>query len=450
MNIRFSSLALLLPFFVTSLNSQYPLEYTAKQKTVLLLNSLSGPVWHSTAPHHQTDPLFELQPMLDALPGFPAAATFFFARTPKNAMLQNFIEPTAFEGTALQPFVQSGQKIEIQEHTSGLHFGQVWSQDSLEISWQLWAGARERNFWLNGNDRAEFFSTLRNYSSSPLRNATLDIHAPQEPQHRLTLWHATNTNVGLGDVHLQMRYRIPLLNRLSCAIGLYTTIPVGSLANRKTTTINDDAPPLDGDGHELTLRLINRARDIMLCSPLGNNGHLGLGGHIQAQLYLTQRLSVRGQFTQIYYRSSLENRFSLNRGIPLATIEEGLPGTLDGLSGNDLIVQHLKQKLYPTEIKTEIRPGGTQCKGVSLNYASLPFHCALGYWHISSDTEYSESAPLVTLTQKSIYNHRVHGTAGWRRRQNWGEASSYLTGSYTVAGTQKGSWSVGIGATVQA
>ncbi len=449
MNIRFSSLALLLQLFLPALNAQYPLEYTAKQKTVLLLNSLSAPVWHSTAPHHQTDPLFALQPTLDALPGFPATATFFFSRTPHATSLQDFVDPTAFEETSLQPFIESGQKIEIQEHISGLHFGQLWSQDSLEIGWQLWIGARERNFWLKSDDRNEYFKTLHHYSSSPTRNASQDIHAPQEPQHRLTLWHATSTNVGLGDIHLQIRYRIPLHNRFSCAVGLYTTIPVGSLANRKTVNVNEDIPPLEG-GHELAIRLINRARDIMLCTPLGNSGHLGLGGHFQAQLYVTQKLSIRGQFTQVYYKNSLENRFALSPATSLGAIEEGVPGSLDGISSNELIVQHLKQKLYPTEIKTEIRPGNTQCKGITLNYATIPFHGSLGYWHIMSGSEYSETAPLATLTQSTINNHQVHATAGWRRRQNWGEASSYLTGSYTVLGTQKGAWSIGIGATVQA
>ncbi|MDQ5890362.1 MAG: hypothetical protein QG604_236 [Candidatus Dependentiae bacterium] len=448
MNIRFSALAFLFSLLAPALVAQLPAEYNTKQKAILLLNSLDAQVWQSTAPHHQLDPLFTLQPVLDALPGLPSTATLFISHTPHVVTIEKLINPAAFEDTTLQPFIDSAEKIETQEHSAGLHIGQLWAQDNLELTWQWWIGARQRNWWLHGDARKEYLQTLQNYSGSPIRTAR-DAHAPQEPQHRLTMWHATSTNIGLGDMHLQLRYRLPLGNRFSCAFGAYTTIPIGSLANRQTPQTTEDVIPLDGD-NELALRLINRARDIMLCTPLGAAGHFGIGGHIQAQINLSQRWAIRGQFTQIHYRGGLENRFALTPATALNRLEEGMPGTLENISSNELIMQHLKQKLYPTDIKIEVRPGITRINGIALNYANIPFHGSLGYLHTSTDSEYSESAPFATLTRTRNENHQINATAGWRRRQSWGEASSYMTGHYTINGTQKGAWGFGVGATVQA
>ena len=447
MNIRFHALVL---FFLTPLlclANKQP-DYNIKQKAILLLNSLDQQVWKSTAPHTQPDPLFTLQPTLDALPGLPATATFFVRHTPRVLDAQNLINPLAFEDSFLAPFIPSAEKIHIHEHAAGVHIGQLWSQDNLEIAWQWWAGIQARNWWISGKDRTAFLETFKNYTAPISKGEAQDVHAPQPIQNRLTPWHATNVNVGIGDVHVQVRYRLPLHQRFYCAIGPYITVPIGTQANYKTPRNGMDNPPLGGD--ELVLRLINRAREIMLATPLGSNGHLGLGAQVLAQLILTDHWSIKGQFMQMHYRSGVESRYALSTGTVINALEEGLPSSAENISSDEAVWDHLKHKLYPTEIKVSVRPGMLRMSGIALHYNRAPFHVALGYWHEHKGAEYSDSAPLATLTRRSFENHRITGTCGLRQRHNWGEASTYLTGSYAPKGTNAGAWSVGIGATVQA
>jgi len=447
MNIRFSLLLCLCLVSTVLHNTTPPLPYTHKQKAVLLLKSITPPVWHSTAPHHTIDPLFKTHHLSNALPGLPAKAEFFFMRTPHVTTVQNLINPAAFNDTMLQPFVDYGHALELQQHTTGIQIGQLWNQDNLEISWQWWVGAQERNWWLTQKMRKAYQETLKNYHGSALKG-TGNIHAPQEPEHRLTLWHGTNTTVGIGDVHLQGRYRAHPTNWFSCSLGCYLTIPVGTQSSHTTPLNSDDTLPIATD--ELPLRIINRLRDVMLCAPLGANGHLGIGFQTDAHCFITGQLSLRGSFTQMHYRAGIENRYALLSSPTMSPLEEGLPGSEEGISSPETIVQYLKQTVYPCTLKAHVKPGMVRITSGGLHYEDIPLHLAMIYSHELVGGEYSESAPLATLNRTSTQNHQISGVAGWRKSFQWGQSSLYLNGHYTVSGTHRGCWGFGIGASVQA
>jgi|GEM_PF-2681007 len=449
MNIRFVFLFVFAFSCGAILHAEQPESlYTPKQHTILLLNSLSGPLWKSTAPYRDIDPIFKLQSGLSALPGIPTTASLFVMRNPEVARASHYLNPQALENTVLAPLATYINDVIIQEHTAGIHLGQLWHQDNWEIAWQWWVGARERNWWINGKSRGDFLKELNTAHFDKGAQTTPDAHAPQQHTHRFTATHATSTNIGIGDVHVQIRYRIPLGNRVSCAIGAYATVPIGTHAKRRTIGI-EEALPME-DGNELALKLVNRLRDVMLCVPLGSNGHLGLGGQLLAQVVVTNHFHIRGQWTQVYYRGDIENRYALTPHTPLTPIEEGMPFTAEGASPSDLVFQHLKQRLYPTEIKTHVYPGMVRIGTIGLHYENIPFHGSFSYSHESSETEYSELAPLATLTPMRTENHRLNTIVGWRKRFDWGESSSFLHGYYTIAGTHKGAWGAMLGVTVQA
>jgi len=449
MNIRFSALFAALVCLAPSFTHPFAPQHTDKQKCILFLKSINGKCWASTAPHRQPDPLFKLHPTLNSLPGLPAAAGLFFQRTSHAVDIQEFVNTEAFQDTFLYPFSNLTPKIQIQEHTAGLHLGQIWSQDNLDVSWQWWVGVKERNWWLSSDDRAQFLKTLSQLNTQSTRSTLQDNYAPQEQYRRLTPWHATNAHVGLGDVHLQMRYRLALTNNISLSLGLYSTVPVGTQESRKTPVTGEDTPPLDS-GDELSMRLINRAREIMLATTFGSGGHLGIGGQTLAQINLSDSWSLQGQWLHVYYRGGIENRFTLNPAQPTTPLEEGALGTAENISPNEVIWQHMKHSIYPCETKIHIQPGALQTGGLSLHYSRNPFHASLAYWIEKQGPEYSELAPLATITRHSIENERVHLTCGWRKRHEWGEASTYFSGHYATRGTQKGAWGLCIGATVQA
>lgn len=446
MNIRFSFL-LVFSLFVSSNNRATTPLYTPKQNTVLLLKSITEPVWLSTAPHYDIDPLLKSHTIANALPGLPAKTAFFFSRTPQIANVKQLINPAAFDGTMLQPFVDYGHAVEMQQHTTGIQVGQLWSHENLEMGWQWWFGAQERNWWLSGNTRNKYQETLANYHASTLKNQ-VNHHAPQEPMHRLTLWHATQTTVGIGDVHLQARYRLHPANWLSFSVGGYITVPIGTQTSRTTPKESDTSLPIDTD--ELALRIINRTRDIMLCTPLGKNGHLGLGFEADSHCFITRQLSLRGSFVQMHYQGGIENRYALLSSGSLPTLEEGLPGTADGISSNEEIINNLKHTLYPCEIKAHIKPGIVRVSSIGIHYENIPIHCAFIYQRESVGTEYSESAPLATLTRTTNINHQLNGLAGWRSTFSWGQSSTYISGHYVVSGTHAGGWGIAAGITIQA
>jgi len=446
MNIRFSFL-LILSLCVSSKNRATTPLYTPKQKAVLLLKSVSEPVWESTAPHYDTDPLFKSHAMTNALPGLPAKTAFFFARTPRVIAVKELINPSAFDGTMLQPFVNYGHAVELQQHTAGIQIGQLWSHENLEMGWQWWFGAQERNWWLSGDQRKKYQETLTNYHGTITKTGT-SAHAPQEPPHRLTLWHATQTSLGIGDVHLQAKYRIHPTNWFSCALGGYITVPVGTQVSKTTPKESDSTLPIETD--ELALRIINRARDVMLCTPLGKNGHLGIGFEADAQCFITPQLSLRGSMVQMHYQNGIENRYALLSSGALPPLEEGLPGSAEGISSNDTIINHLKNTLYPCEIKAEVKPGLMRLNTAGIHYENIPFHGALIYQRETIGAEYSESAPLATLTRSSSIKHQLNLIAGWRSTFSWGQSSTYATGHYIVSGTHVGGWGVALGITIQA
>lgn len=444
MNIRITTV-LLIAGSITSSYAEMP--YTGKQKAILLINSLDGSPYNTTAPHFDIDPLFSLQHSLLAHPGLPAFATAFVSHNPCVATMNAYINPAALEKTELYPFIKHAESLTLQEHLCGVQLGQSLSQENIEIGWNWWIGARQRNWWIPYAQWTEAEKALNDYSASPTRHIQSDRMPKQIETHRLTYWHATNTTVGIGDVHVHLRYRIPLSTRVFCSIGAYCTVPVGSRPQRTTTPDEHDLPPLNGD--ELALRLINRARDVMLSPAMGSNGHIGIGGQATAGLALTRHWSLRGQFTQVYYRSATESRFALAPLTPLTRLEEGMPGTMEGISSDSEIIAHLKQTLYPTEIKVEIKPGMVRTAHIGLYCEGMPFYGSLGYSLEHTGAEYSETAPLVTLTRSVRENHKLVSTLGWRIRHDWGEVSWYGVGSYTTAGLSQGAWNAGIGVSVQ-
>ncbi len=445
MNIRFS---LLILSFSTSFSvvAQFP-SYTPKQKAILLLKSITQPVWHSTAPHHTIDPLLRSHALTNALPGLPAKAEFFFTRTPEVTSVQNYINPDAFENTLLQPFVEYGNAVKLQQHTSGIHIGQLWNQDNLEMSWQWWIGAQERNWWLRQPLRSNYQKTLASFDGALTKEGG-SVHAPQEPEHRLTLWHATRTTIGIGDIHLQLRYRAHPTNWFSCSIGGYAIAPVGTTAGRTTPDNSDETLPITTD--ELPLRIINRMRDVMLCAPLGNNSHLGIGLQTDAQCFITRYISLRAAYTRIYYRGGIESRYALATTEDTLSLEEGLPGSSEGVSPHETVIAALKKHLYPSEIKVYIQPGGVKTASFGIHYEDVPLHLAMIYGYESVGSEYSESAPLATLTRTATTNHIISALAGWRTNYHWGQSSFYVNAHYITSGTHAGGWGCGIGTTIQA
>jgi hypothetical protein len=443
MNIRFNFL--LITICASSILTAA--DYTGKQKAILLLNALHDTPWTSTAAHYDIDPLFILKPSLLAHPGLPAFATFFCMRNPRVVEMPLLIDQTVFEETSLAPFLAHTQNLTLQEHICGLQFGQIWHQENFDIGWNWWVGARERNWWLSEKERTSCGQALAHYTASLTKQTHRDRYAAAEPQHRLTYWHATGTTFGIGDIHLYLRYRIPLSSHLYCSAGVYATIPVGTRAARVTPLETEDTHPLTSD--ELAVRLINRARDCMLHVPLGSNGHLGLGAQLTAGLRLSSAWSLRGQVTQLYYRSGIESRFSLTPKTALTKLEEGLPGTMEGISADADITAHLKQKLYPCDIKVEVKPGMLRTASVGLHYESSTLYGAIGYLIDTIQSEYSETAPLATLTRMTRSTQRITGSVGIRRRYNWGESSWYMVSTYGIDGSAKDAWSFGIGVTVQ-
>jgi hypothetical protein len=422
-------------------------EYTGKQKAILLLNATQNTPWLSTAVNPDIDPLFVLQPSLLSHPGLPGFATAFISRNPRVAELSRLINQELFEDTSLAPFLPHTRQATIQEHICGIQLGQLWHQENFDIGWNWWIGARERNWWLSQQDRENCNREIQNYTASMTKEVLQDRYAAPEVNHRLTYWHATGTTVGIGDVHLYIRYRLPLTNALSCSAGFYTTIPIGTRATRTTPQETEDLPPLNND--ELATRLINRARDCMLCAPLGSNGHAGLGFQCTGQLQLTKTWSLRGQFTQIYYRSGIESRFSLQPKTALSKLEEGMPGNMEGISSDADIITHLKQKLYPCEIKVEVQPGMTQTASAGIHYEASRIYGMAGYLMDHMQHEYSETAPLATLTRTSRKTQRIAATLGIKQRYYWGECSWYTTGTYALKGSAQDAWNCGVGVTVQ-
>jgi hypothetical protein len=422
-------------------------EYTGKQKAILILNALPDTPWQSTAAHYDIDPLFTLQSSLLAHPGLPAFATVFISRNPHVAELACLINQELFEETSLAPFLPHTRQATIQEHICGIQFGQLWHQENFDIGWNWWIGARERNWWLTESDRIGFAKALKQYTASITKHVHHDRYASPEVNHRLTYWHATGTTFGAGDIHLYMRYKIPLSSYFFCSLGAYGTIPVGARAARATPIESEDLPPLTSD--ELAVRLINRARDCMLSVPLGSNGHLGIGAQCTAGLSLSKTWSLRGQVTQLYYRSGIESRFSLTPKIALSKLEEGFPGTMEGISSDTAITQHLKQTLYPCELKVEIRPGMLRTASIGLHYEAPTLYGALGYLIDTRESEYSETAPLATLVRSTQSTQRITGTLGMRRRYYWGESTWYIVSTYGVEGSAREAWSCGVGVTVQ-
>jgi len=450
MNIRFSaSLCLLLSALCPLLASFGP-EYSPKQKMILFLNSLEGQAWQSTAPNMQPDPNFAFRQTLNVQPGFPASALFFVRHAPGVAALKDCINIDSFKNTDLHDFAQLAERTVIHEHTAGACMGQIWCQDNVEASWQWWVGAQERNFWLSKDDREAFVQKLQAYTAAPTKQESLSAHAPQPLQHRLTMWHAAHTTLGVGDVHINFLYRMPLHARFSVALGAQASVPLGKGSSRLSPHMGQDNPPLEGEGQELAMSIINRARDILLTTPLGSNGHLGLGFVCQAQVQLARSLLLKGDYSHMYYRSGIEDRCALSSSTVINALEEGMPKSAEGVSSDAAVWDHLKHKLYPVDIKSVVTPGAVRTASVALCLHGQPIQANVSYVFVGKGAEYSETAPLATLTRRVFEQHAVNGTLGLGRRYQWGESSSYVQASYVFAGTGKGGFSVGFGLSVQA
>jgi hypothetical protein len=86
---------------------------------------------------------------------------------------------------------------------------------------------------------------------------------------------------------------------------------------------------------------------------------------------------------------------------------------------------------------------------LGLYYEGMPMYGSIGYHLEQVMPEYSETAPLMTLTLSRRENHKIISTLGWRMRHDWGEISWYATGNYTIQGSSTGAWGIGVGVTVQ-
>lgn len=449
MNIRFALLCATL----TTISSSFCFS-TNKKELIALAKTVDAPLWKRTALTPTSDPALTLIPTLSTLPGLPATSTLFFMRTPVIGTLGDHLDITPLatlaekklDGEAFNELISTIDNISIQEHTVGMQLGQQWEQDSWELSWHWWIGMRERNLWLKNPARARTHEMLRTIF---LKNDDeAPSHAPQQPQLGASWWHATALTPGIGDVHINARYRLPLGEIFSCSFGLHAVIPTGTHRSHKTPT--DDAHPLPLETQPFALRLLNRARDILLCAPLGTSGHVGLGASAHAQLNLTPQLALHGEVTQVHFRPGSQRRFALATEEYIPLLSDGTDDTQMGVSSNGDLRSYLQQFVYPLEQHVTLHPGMIRTASTHLAYATPQVHCSLGYRREEMEGEHSQTAPLATLASEMVLQHQATFIGGLSSRHDWGEASSYFTAHYTFAGTRPGDWSVGFGATIQA
>jgi hypothetical protein len=444
MNIKTKFLLVALCSFYTSAYSNH---YTPTQKTILLLKSILNPLWHSTASPAPSKTLTTQMPTTEALPGAAAHTTLFFSRTPEVDTLAKHVDAGALEESAFQGFIPFLESATIQEHTLGVHYGQRLVQDNWELLVNAFIGTRERNLWLNQPLRDDLSANASRYANTFTRSATAqDPHAPRQLEPRLTHWHATGTTSGLSDINLLMRYRLPLFKRLGISLGLATNIPVGAHASHTTTPDSDASMPLALD--EYLVHLVNRSREMLLCAPLGSNGHFGFGPQVMADLVISPALSFKASASRMTFRSGIEDRYALDPSSYLPHIEEGVPYTQEEMSTRDNIMPHLLQRIHPSLQKVSIQPGTQTTASALLAYFKAPLLWSLNYTYAHTGRETSETAPLATLRAEEEPTHTVSSTLGTRKRREWGQFTSFLTGHLTFAGALQ-SWGIGWGISVQ-
>lgn len=450
MNIRFTILCTTLLI----LNTSYSFSEN-KKELIALAQTVEEPLWKRTALAPSRDPAFMLMSTLSTLPGLPATSTLFMTRTPTVSIVAEHINMAALETLAtkkldVKEFSTLSTNIyntRVQEHTFGMQLGQQWEQDNWELSCHWWLGVRERHLWLSEPARTQT-QELGTHAFAPDHTSKTSGHAPQQPALDTSWWHTTALTPGLGDVHVNARYRLPLGELFSCSAGIHAVIPTGTHRSRKTPT--DDAHPLPLDVESFSTRLINRARDILLCAPLGTSGHVGFGLSGHAQLNLTPQLALHGEATQVYFRPGSQRRYALATEEFVPLLRDGSDDTHLGISSNGDVRDYLQQFVYPLEKHVTLQPGMIRTASAHIAYATPQVHCALGYRYQEAEGESSQTAPPATLAPQALLQHQATFIGGMSDRHDWGEASSYITAHYTFAGTQHGDWSIGFGATIQA
>lgn len=402
-------------FALTSLLCTHLTAASDSHSFITQLSTITQPLWQQTTLPASSDPAFELSPTLHTLPGLPATSTLFFSRTPVLTQLSGLLNAHA-------PFFTDHQKqieaVNVQEHTLGMQLGQQWQQDHWEVSWQWWLGLRERNAWLPKEYRAQ----------------NQDTKSP---------WHASAVRAGIGDIHLTARYRLPMGTLGALSLGGHWLVPVGTKKQRKK---NDDSIALPTSTDPFMKSLSTRVRDLLLCAPFGTNGHAGLGLSATLHMNLGANFSFFGQATSIRFKEGKEKRFGL--------LEHKRPpilhtGGLDVWSEEDEVTTYARTYVFPTEQEITLTLGALSCASAHLAYTIPDLHLAVGYRYQRHDEEEAENVSTALLRGLNE-QHQVALTSSATNRHDWGDSSSYFTATYTFAGAQKGTWSIGFGATVQA